>query len=382
MRVARLVLAHQAAIRPEAVRIVTTGKRDYYEILGVPRDADDKAVKDAFRKLALRHHPDRNKEPGAEERFKEIAEAYAVLSDPKKRAEYDSGGFAGVAGHSPEDLFGGVDFDSIFGEMGLGFGGGVFERFFRRRPAGPPQGEDIEVEAVIPLETIAHGGQQSVQFSRVERCRDCAGTGAKAGTPPRTCAGCGGTGQKVTSRQNRGVFIRQAVTCPDCRGQGSFIDSPCPACGGRGAVPREESLSITIPIGAEEGLILRVPGKGYPSGEKGGVAGNLLVILRGAPDARLQRDGADLWHEAPIDVTQAVLGAELEVPAIDGSITVKVPAGTQPGAVLRLRGKGLPRFGSRGRGDLYVRLPVGIPERLTPEERKIWERLRALRTGR
>jgi molecular chaperone DnaJ len=349
-------------------------------VLDVPHDADAAAIKDAFRKLALKYHPDRNKEPGAEERFKEIAEAYAVLSDPKKRAEYDSGGFAGVAGFSPEDLFGGLDFDSLFPDLGFGLGGGIFERFFRRRRAGPPRGADIEMEAVVPLERIATGGEETIRFERIASCAACNGSGAKPGTSPRACTTCGGTGQKTTSRRDQGVFIRQSTTCRDCGGRGSVIDQPCPSCAGSGRTAREESLAVKIPAGADEGLALRIPGKGYPSDEPGGVAGDLLVVVRTAPDGRFQRDGADLWRLHEIDVADAVLGAELGVPTLNGSITVKVPPGTQPDSQLRLRGKGLPRFGTRGRGDLYVRLAVRVPEHVTAEERRLWERLRALRS--
>jgi molecular chaperone DnaJ len=349
-------------------------------VLGVPRDADAKTIREAFRGLALRYHPDRNKEPGAEERFKEIAEAYAVLSDPKKRADYDAGGFAGVAGFTPEDLFGGIDFESIFGGLGFGQGGGLFERLFRH--AGPPRGADIEIELAVPLATIARGGEQRVRYERLEVCPACGGSGAKAGTAPRVCAACNGTGEKVTTRREQGMVIRQSRICPECHGTGRVIDEPCPACAGRGRLPREESLVITIPPGAEEGLVLRVAGKGYASEEPGGVAGNLHVVVRSAPDARFQRDGADLWHEERIDVVDAVLGTELRVPTLDGALAVKIPPGTQPGAPLRLRGKGLPRFGARGRGDLYLRLVFELPARLDSEERKLWEQLRAVHRGR
>ena len=350
-------------------------------MLGVARDADGKAVKEAFRELALRFHPDRNKNPGAEERFKEIAEAYAVLSDPRKRAEYDSGGFAGVAGFTPEDLFGGIDFDSIFGDLGFGMGGGLFERLFRRR-AGPPRGADIEIEVTVPLETIARGGEQHVRYERLDACRDCGGSGAKAGTAPRACASCNGTGEKVSTRREQGVVIRRSRTCPECRGTGRVIENPCPACGGRGTVTREESLVVTIPAGAEDDLVLRIAGKGYASTEQGGITGDLHAIVRSAPDARFQRDQADLWREERVDVTDAVLGTELRVPTLDGFVTVKVPPGTQPGAQMRLRGKGLPRYAARGRGDLYLRLAIDLPERADAEERKLWERLRALRRAR
>jgi len=348
-------------------------KRDCYEVLGVPRDADAAAIKDAFRKLAMQYHPDRNKAPGAEERFKEIAEAYAVLSDAKKRAEYD----AGVA---PEELFGGVDLESIFRDFG--FGDTIFERFFGGARRGPRSGADIEIEAAVPLERIARGGEETVRYRRIAPCPECKGSGAKPGTQPRACASCGGTGQKTSTRREQGVYIRRLAACPDCGGRGSIIDEPCVACGGAGEVEREESLALKIPPGAEDGLALRVPGKGYASPDARGSAGDLLVIVRAAPDPRFERQGADLWRLQEIGAADAVLGAEIKVPTLDGSISVKVPPGTQPDWRLRLRGKGLPRFGARGRGDLYVRLAVRLPERLSDEERSLWQKLRLLQLRR
>ncbi|TAN55447.1 MAG: J domain-containing protein [Betaproteobacteria bacterium] len=358
---------------------VTAAKRDYYEVLGIARSAHEKAIKDAFRKLAMQYHPDRNKAPGAEERFKEIAEAYAVLSDPRKRADYDAGGFAGVSGFSREDLFGGIDFDSIFGDAGFGPGGGLFERLFGRRRRGPPRGADIEIEVLVPLERIATGGEAPVRFQRLAACAQCKGSGARAGTEPRACAACKGTGLKETTRHEQGIYIRQSSPCPDCGGRGRIIDRACAACGGNGQVRREESLVVKIPPGAEDGLALRVPGKGYAAEQPGAPPGDLLVVVRSAPHERFQREGADLWRVQALDVADAVLGAELRVPTLEGTITVSVPPGTQHDARLRLRGKGLPRFGGRGRGDLYLRLAVALPEKLSSEERKLWERLRALR---
>ncbi len=299
----------------------------------------------------MQYHPDRNKAPGAEERFKEIAEAYAVLSDPKKRAEYDSAGFAGVAGFTPEDLFGGIDFDSIFGDLGFGLGGGLFDRFFGRRRAGPPRGADIEVEVRVPLEVIASGGEETI---RIER--------------RAACTACGGSGQKTTSRRDRGVLIRQSTPCSECGGSG------------RGRVQREESIAVRIPVGAEDGLVLRVPGKGYAAAAPGGTAGDLLVVVRSAPDPRFGRSGADLWRVEELDIADAVLGAEIRVPTLAGNVAVQVPPGTQPDSQLRLRGKGLPRYGGRGRGDLYVRLALRVPARLSAEEKRLYERLRAIAT--
>ena len=357
-------------------------KRDYYEVLGLPRDADDAAIKDAFRTLALKYHPDRNKEPGAEERFKEIAEAYAVLSDPKRRADYDAGKLTGAAGFSPEDLFAGIDLGSIFGDFGFGEGGGFFDRVFGRRRARTSRGEDLELVADIALEKLARGGEEPVRYSHLITCPACAGSGAKAGTQPRPCPTCKGTGQKTTSRRDAGVLIQQSTLCPDCHGRGTIIDSPCPSCAGRGQVRHEESLIVNIPPGAEDGLALRIAGKGSASEMPGGAPGDLLIIIRGAPDARFERVGADLWRNQEIGVADAVLGTEISVPTLDTPVTVKVPPGTQHNAQLRLRGKGLPRFGARGRGDLYVRILVRIPDKLSKSERDLWERIRRLRPGR
>jgi molecular chaperone DnaJ len=329
----------------------TTNQRDYYGVLGVPREADERKIKDAFRDLALKYHPDHNKEPGAEEKFKEIAQAYAVPSDPKKRAEYDTGGFAGVAGYSPEDLFGGINFEEIFGghgfglDFGFGEGGGLFGRFFGRR--GPARGGDIEGTLTIPLAKVASGGEAIVRVPRSEKCADCDGTGCKAGTKPRACETCKGTGRQTSSNRKGGVFFQQISTCPACDGKGQFIDNPCPKCNGRGDVEREEKITVKVPPGVEEGMALRVAGHGHPSPQKGVAPGDLLVVIRSEPDARFERHGADLWREESIEVAEAALGSTLKVPTLDGEATVTIPAGTQPGSVLRLSGKGLPNFKAR-----------------------------------
>jgi len=359
--------------------------RDYYEVLGVPKDADAKAIKDAFRKLALKYHPDRNKEPGAEERFKEIAAAYAVLSDPKKRAEYDSHGFAGVAGFTPEDLFSGINFEDIFGGFDFGLGGGLFERFFGhggRRHAGPARGANVEVELTVPLARIASGGEEEIRFTRPQVCPACHGTRAAPGTSPRKCDACGGSGRQTrqeTRREKQGsVVIQHIGVCPVCGGQGEFIDKPCPSCGGSGSMLTEERLTVNVPVGAEEGMALRIPGKGMPAEEAGGSSGDLYVVVRTAPDPRFERDGPDLWRVESVSVADAALGTELSVPTLDGTAAAKVPPGTQPDTVLRLRGKGLPEFGGRTRGDLYLRLRVHMPEHLTAAQKEAFERLREL----
>jgi molecular chaperone DnaJ len=358
-------------------------KRDYYEVLGVLRDADQKAIKDAFRKLALKFHPDRNKEPGAEERFKEIAEAYAVLSDPAKRADYDAGGFGGLKGVRPEDLFANIDFNDIFGGLGFDFGGGIFDRFFgRHRGSMPRRGENVEVLLRVPLERVIHGGDELVSLVRPQVCPACHGSGAKAGTSPRSCIACQGSGRKVErghrGGEGGGVAFERITICPECGGRGSFIDDPCPECGGLGRVERSESLTVRIPVGVEEGMVLRVPGHGLPAPVANGTPGDLFVVVHALPDPRFERDGADLWCSQDLRLTDAVLGAELKVPTPEGSSTVKVPPGTQPDTVLRLRGLGLPHFGGGRRGDLMLRLRVIVPDRLSGEARGLYERLRQI----
>lgn len=350
--------------------------RDYYEVLGIPRNADIKAIKDAFRQLALKYHPDRNKEPGASDRFKEIAQAYAILSDPKKRAEYDARGYAGVAGFSPEDLFDGIDFEDIFGGLGFDFGGrSVFDRLFGRR-AAPRQGENLEVTLTIPLERVLTGGEEMVRVARPATCQACQGSGAKAGTKPRTCAKCAGSGQLVRSQRKGGVSLQQITICPECAGHGAIIDTPCPECGGKGRVARDEALTVRIPVGVEEAMVLRVPGHGLPAEKPGLPPGDLFVVVRTADDPRFQRHGCDLYRVETVDVVDAVLGTSTDVPTLDGRLSVKVPAGTQPDTVLRLRGKGLPRFGGGLRGDLYVKLQIHVPERLSERQRRLFEQLR------
>jgi molecular chaperone DnaJ len=351
-------------------------------VLGVPRDADAKAIKDAFRSLALKTHPDRNKEPGAEARFKEIAAAYAVLSDPKKRAQYDAGGHAGVAGYSAEDLFGGIDFQDLFRGFDLGFdfgfGGGLFDLFSRRR-RGPPQGDNIEVDIAIPLEKVASGGEETVHYGRYVPCARCHGYGTADGKPPKACPACKGSGQQATVREEGDVSVRQISVCPVCHGSGKQIEQTCPGCGGRGEVEKTESLSVTIPVGVEDGTALRVAGRGMASPEPGGVPGDLYVVVRARPDPRFQRDGSDLWRQEILPLTDAVLGTKLKVSTLEGGMAdVEIPAGIQPDTVLRLRDKGLPRFGGKGRGDLYLQIRIRVPEKLDREERELYERLRAL----
>ena len=359
-------------------------KRDYYEVLGVTRDTDDAAVKKAFRALAVKYHPDRSAEPDAEERFKEIAEAYAVLSDPKKRADYDAHGHAGVAGLSPEDMFGGIDFEQIFGGHGLGFdfgGGGLFDRVFGRR-AAPRRGADMEVRMAVPLERIATGGKESVHVFHPITCPACQGSGAKAGAAIRRCDKCDGSGQQVTRQQSGGMTVQRMTICPVCRGRGKIIHEICPECAGSGKTTREESLAVQIPAGIEDGTALRVAGHGLPGSEPGTPPGDLYVVVHAAPDPRFERRGADLWRVETVEIPDAVLGARITVPTLDGEVSVTLPSGTQPDNALRVAGKGLPKFGAAERGDLYLKIKVHVPERPSAEQRELYDRLRSLAGGR
>ncbi len=356
-------------------------QRDYYEVLGVVRDADAKAIKNAFRELALRYHPDRNKASDAEARFKEIAEAYAILSDPKKRADYDARGFAGVSGFSREDLFGGINFEDIFGGLNFDFGGArPFAGFFHRRRSGPAHGANIEVEVNVPLVQVASGGEVQVHLTRPTSCTSCRGTGEAGGAETPRCTACQGTGRITHSRRDdkENILIQHVTSCADCAGRGFKRLNPCSACQGRGEVVQEESLAVKIPVGVEEGMVLRIPGKGMPSPEAGGIAGDLFTVVRTQPDPRFERVGADLLRLESISITEAVLGTTLTVPTLEGSVRVTVLPGTQPDAVLRLRNKGLPGFGRGEHGDLYVRLGVHIPEQLTAAQRALFEQLQVL----
>lgn len=351
-------------------------------MLGVAKDADQKAIKNAFRTLALKHHPDRNKEPGAEERFKEIAEAYAILSDPQKRAEYDARGFAGVAGTSREDLFSGINFEDIFGGLNFDFGmGNLFDSFFRRhKEQAEPRGANIEVDLYVTLERIAAGGEEVVHLTRPVTCSACHGTGGEGGVAPLKCKTCGGTGRVTYSHreEKEHLLIQRIVPCSACHGRGSINEHPCPECQGSGQIEQEETLTVKIPMGIEEGMALRIAGKGMPSPSPGGAAGDLFVVVRTREDARFERVGADLWHTVMLPITDAVLGTTLKVQTLDGAIDVTVPAGTQPDAVLCLKGKGLPLFRSDRCGDLYLRIRLKVPEQLSHEERELYERLRAI----
>lgn len=360
-----------------------TPPRDYYEILGVPRDADERAIKKAYHKLAMEWHPDRNKSPEAGERFKEIATAYAILKDPQKRARYDLHGMEGVAHYTSEDLFGGLDLGNIFGDMGFGFGGGsIFDRMFGRRTSRPQHGQDLRVQVEIPLEMVNEGGSQEVGVSHPAACSPCHGYGTKSGTPPPLCKSCNGSGRIVSTRdESKGkqqIKIQQINVCPHCHGKGTEITDPCPTCGGYGQVEKEETIKVTIPAGIEDGVVLRVAGHGLPGDGPDIPPGDLHVVVTTRTDGPFQRRGPDLWRAETITVPDAVLGTTRSIPALGDNLELTIPPGTQPDEIIRLKGQGLPRFRESGRGDINIRIQVHIPDTLSKKERKLYEKLKSL----
>jgi molecular chaperone DnaJ len=347
-------------------------KRDYYEILGVGRDATDPQIKSAYRKLALQHHPDRN--PGdreAEERFKEAAEAYAVLADRDKRSVYDRFGHAGLTGSGA----GGVDptifadFSDIFAGLGDVFGfGDIFGA--RRRRGGPQRGSDLRYDLEITFEESASGSETSIQIPREETCETCKGSGAAAGTSPEQCKQCKGAGQL---RYQQG-FLTVARPCPNCRGTGKTIAKPCPTCRGAGRVARDRKLTVKIPAGIATGQRLRLSSEGE-HGSAGGPPGDLYVVVHVQDHAFFQREGDDLYCEWPVDFPTLAMGGAINVPTLNGREELQIPAGTQVGARFKIRGKGMPNVSGRGRGDLHVVASVAIPKKLTREQKHLLEEL-------
>ena len=360
---------------------MAAGKRDYYEVLGVSRDTDPQDIKKAYRKLAMEYHPDHNQEPDAEEKFKELSEAYGVLSDAEKRSRYDRGGFAGLDGMSAEDIFGGINFGDIFGSRGGGLGGSIFNDIFgfgRGRRRGPAPGSNVEVEITVSLKRILTGGEETVVYNRLEACPSCEGSRAKAGTEPKKCAECDGAGQKVYTTHQQGMTFQQVAGCPACRGQGFIIEELCPDCDGRGSVERETKIEINVPPGIEEGVALRVPGHGNLSPDQGAPPGDLIVVIHTEKDKRFERKGEHLYRNVKIQISDAVFGTKIDVPILVGEVEVKIPAGTQPGTVMRLGNEGLPGFRSGRRGDIYLNIQVEIPKKPSKAEKKIFEELRDL----
>lgn len=351
-------------------------KRDYYEVLGVQKGAAEQEIKKAYRKLAKANHPDLN--PGdaaAEARFKEINEAYEVLSDSTKRARYDQFGFAGVDpsyGGGGGGFGGGFSGDFDFGDLGDIFGsffGGGFGGGSARNRNGPQRGESLRMGLTITFEEAAFGCEKEVSLDRVEQCETCGGSGAAPGTSPETCSNCGGSGTVQQRRQTpMGVFATTSA-CPRCGGRGKIISSPCSSCNGSGQTRKRKTVKVSIPAGIDNGQIVSLRGQGN-AGKNGGPAGDLQIVITVQPHQLFQRDGSNVYCDAPITFTQAVLGGELEIPTIDGKVKYDIPEGTQTGTTFRLRGKGIPNVNGRGRGDQYVTVHIETPRSLTREQKE------------
>lgn len=357
---------------------MATEKRDYYEVLGIAREATNDQIKDAYRKLAMQYHPDRNKSPEAEERFKEISEAYAVLSDEQKRQQYDMLGHQGFdQQYTQEDIFRGADFDTIFGGDFGGFNdifrmffGGGFGRGYERAS----RGQDLAYDLNITLEEAAKGIEKEIEIPRTEQCEVCNGSGAAPGSQVQTCRRCNGAGRIQNMRRSAlGTYI-QVTPCPECRGKGRIITTPCQNCRGSGLVNKRRKIVVKVPAGIDEGYQLRLRGEGDRT-ESGGVAGDLYVLVHILPHEQFIRDGDDLHYLLMIGYPQAVLGTETQVPTLDGPVTIKVHPGTQVGETIKVKGKGMPRFRGYGKGDLFVRVGIAIPEKVNSKQRQIIEQL-------
>jgi molecular chaperone DnaJ len=354
-------------------------KRDYYEVLGVERNASDEEIKKAYRKLAVKFHPDKN--PGdrsAEEKFKEIGEAYEALSDPQKRAAYDQYGHAAFDPRTRAGRGGGFhDPFEIFREVFNG--SSIFEEFFggRHDPSQPQRGDDLRYDLEIALEEAALGCEKKISITKSTRCETCEGSGMEHGSKARTCQTCGGHGVVLMSRG----FISLRQTCPHCKGSGRILEKPCKTCHGDGRHELNSEIKLRIPPGVDTGSRLRSSGNGE-AGFRGGPAGDLYVVLHVKPHEFFQREGDDLLCEAPVSFVQAALGAEIEVPSLDGKITVKIPGGTQSGAAFRVKGKGVKNLQGYGHGDLHVRIQVEVPTRLNPEQKAKLREFAALADGK
>ena len=352
-------------------------RRDYYEVLGIAKGASEEEIKKAYRRLAVKYHPDKN--PGdkqAEDNFKELGHAYEVLSDPQKRAAYDQfghdafdprararggGGGAGAGGfHDPFDIF-----REVFGGSG-GAGSGIFENLFggAQNPSGPQRGDDLRYDLQITLEEAALGVEKEISVTKPDKCADCNGVGAEPGSRIRACGTCGGRGQVLTSR---GIFSI-AQTCPHCKGQGHVLEKPCKSCHGEGKRQHTSKIKLRIPAGVDSGARLRSQGNGE-AGFRGGPAGDLYVFLSVKEHEIFAREGDDLLCEVPVSFVQATLGAEIEVPTLEGRATIRIPAGTQPGTLLRLKGRGMKNLQGYGQGDLLVRVQVEVPAHLNSAQK-------------
>ena len=353
-------------------------KRDYYEVLGVSKGASDDEIKKAYRKLAKKYHPDMNPgDKGAEAKFKEVNEAYSILSDSEKRARYDQFGHAGVdpnyGAGGPGGGFGGfdmgdIDLGDIFGSFfGGGFGG--FGGSTSSRRNGPQKGESLRASLTISFEEAAFGCEKEINLNRTEECEACHGSGAEPGTTAETCPDCRGTGVVRVQQRTGGFAFSSTAPCSRCRGTGKIIHTPCKACGGSGSVKKTKRVTVSIPAGIDDGQAISLRGQGN-AGKNGGPAGDLIVAVHVKPHPQFHRDGTTVLYEQPVTFYQAVMGAELEIPTIDGKVKYNLPAGTQTGTTFRLRGKGIPELRGRGRGDQYVTVRVQVPTSLNGEQKE------------
>ncbi len=350
-------------------------KRDYYEVLGLDKGADDAAIKKAYRSLAKKYHPDMNPDnKEAEAKFKEVNEAYAVLSDPQKKAQYDQFGHAAFEqGGAGAGGFGGFgdfgDIGDIFGNIfGGGFGGGFGSQGARRN--GPMRGEDVEATVTITFEEAAFGVKKDVSYNRIEKCPDCSGSGAEKGTSAETCRACGGSGQRRVTQRMMGMQFQSTVTCETCRGKGKTIAHPCSNCRGTGYIKTVKKLSVTIPAGIDNGERLALRGEGC-DGRNGGSKGDLILNVRVKKHSVFERNGYNIYCEVPITICEAALGAEITVPTLEGNMTYSIPEGTQTGTSFTIRGKGIPYINNSGRrGDLVFAVNVEVPKSLNEKQKE------------
>jgi molecular chaperone DnaJ len=356
-----------------------SAKRDYYEVLGVSKSDSADTIKSQYRKLALKFHPDRNKSPEAAEHFKEISEAYAVLSDPEKRKLYDQYGHAGLEGrYSTEDIFQGArgNFDDIFSNFGFGGFDSIFESLFGRGGFGGfarQRGSDILYETSVTLEDVLRGKRLDIEVKKNVDCRDCNGSGCAPGTRPETCPACRGQGQvRITRNMGFSTFVT-VQPCTKCGGEGKFIPKPCSTCKGTGKTKGTKKLSFDIPPGIDNGdYVISGEGESIPHGS----SGDLIVRIHVKPHPLFKRDGADIFYDAKISIADAALGTTIEVPTLEKPEKIKVEEGTQPNAIVKLKGKGLPYSNGRGRGDQYVRLVVQVPTKLNKQQKELLQKLR------
>ncbi|HWQ79136.1 MAG TPA: molecular chaperone DnaJ [Anaerovoracaceae bacterium] len=352
-------------------------KRDYYEVLGLKKGAAEDEIKKAFRKKAMEYHPDRN--PGdkaAEEKFKEVNEAYSILSDPQKKDKYDRFGHAGV---DPNAGFGGGGFgaggfEDIFGDLFGGMFGGGFSQANARRRNGPRKGQDLQKSVGISFEEAAFGTKKQIQINKYVNCESCGGSGAEKGSEKMTCPKCGGTGESRTTQRTPFGQFTNVQSCDKCGGTGEVVEQPCHACGGSGKVRKTVTISVDIPAGVDNDSVISIKGQGEP-GSNGGPDGDLYVVVSVQSHPLFTRRGTDLWLDMPITFSQAVLGDDIVVPTLKEKVSYKIPAGTQPETVFRLKGKGIKSLRSAKVGDLYVKVTLEVPTKLTGEQKKLIEKL-------